>query len=105
MIQTSCKNDSPTTQESSGYMASGILVGYDARMCACCGGLILNLSGDTTRKLAPIGKDDHLITNSNEYFGFNSDSFSQLPKHIEFDYTKKFFCMDTVYTITRFRFR
>jgi hypothetical protein len=48
------KSDKPLT--------SAVITGYDPRMCACCGGLILNFNGETSL----FAKDFKLIENAND---------------------------------------
>jgi len=42
-IVSGCKkSESPAT-----YMNNAIITGYDLRLCACCGGLLINFNNDT----------------------------------------------------------
>ena len=53
LLYTSCKKEQP-------YMSNVIITGSDARMCVCCGGLIINFDGETK----PYTGDFKLIENS-----------------------------------------
>ena len=69
---SSCKKDDK-------YMSDAIITGYDARMCVCCGGLMITFNGDTQ----PNHGDFKLIDNSAD-IGINfNESF---PIYVQVDW-------------------
>lgn len=62
------------------YMSDAIITGYDGRMCACCGGLMITFNGETQ----PYQGDFKLIDNSSDFNIKPNDTF---PIYIKVDWT------------------
>jgi len=72
LLHTSCKKEEP-------YMSNAIITGSDARMCICCGGLMINFDGETK----PYTGDFKLIENSADLGITDNDKF---PIYIKVDW-------------------
>ena len=60
-------------------MANGIITGSDARMCICCGGLMITFDGETR----PYAGDFRLIENSADLGITEKDTF---PIYVKVDW-------------------
>jgi hypothetical protein len=78
------------------YMANAIITGYDMRMCACCGGLMLTFSNDPT----PLQSDFFLVVNEDVSLDINANT--QFPVYIKLDYELVNLCAQEV-KILRFK--
>ena len=63
-------------------MDDGIITGFDSRMCPCCGGLMINFSGETQ----PYKGNFYLITNDPSELGITNNS--AFPIRIKVDWTQ-----------------
>ena len=63
-------------------MADAIITGYDAKMCACCGGLMINFNGETQ----PYKGDFKLIDNSAD---FDIKSYNTFPVYVKVNCTSE----------------
>jgi hypothetical protein len=78
-------------------MADAILTGYDARSCACCGGLMVTFNGETQ----PYSGEFKLIKNT-DAIGISSNA--RFPIHVELDWTTDSTkCFGNYITVTRIR--
>lgn len=66
-----------------GYMNDGVITGFDARACPCCGGLMINFKGETQ----PYRGEFYLIQNSPAEFGIDSNSV--FPMYVKVDWTSE----------------
>jgi hypothetical protein len=89
LASTSCIKDP--------YPVKGMLVGYDPRDCACCGGYLLNLNDDTTWN-AETKVAGTLPSN----LVFSPDD---LPLRVQFDYRDGGTCLPESITIIRIKRR
>jgi hypothetical protein len=79
------------------YMSEAVITGYDARACACCGGLMINFDGITE----PYMGDFKLIDNVGDLGIQASDTF---PINVKVDWTgSPNTCGGNHITITRFK--
>jgi hypothetical protein len=84
-------------QKEDKYMADAILTGYDARSCACCGGLMVTFNGETQ----PYSGEFKLIKNT-DAIGISSNA--RFPIHVELDWTTDSTkCFGNYITVTRIR--
>ena len=90
VLSSSCKKDDK-------YMSHAVITGYDGRMCACCGGLMITFNGETR----PYEGDFKLIDNSSE-LGFTlNDAF---PIYVKVDWTSDpTKCFGNYITVTRLK--
>ena len=72
LLTTSYKKEKP-------YMNDAIITGDDARMCICCGGLMITFNGETR----PYAGDFKLIENSADLGITEKDSF---PIYVKVDW-------------------
>jgi len=72
LFNTSCRKEQP-------YMNNAIITGADARMCPCCGGLMITFNGETR----PYTGDYKLIENSSDLGITAKDSF---PMYVKIDW-------------------
>lgn len=63
------------------YMTEAVIVGYDPRLCACCGGLMISFKGPTT----VFDADDKTINNAADLGLGPNETF---PLHVQVNYTK-----------------
>ena len=63
-LSSSCKKESP-------YMTEAIITGSDARMCICCGGLMITFNGETRQYTG----DFKLVTNGTDLGITDNDRF------------------------------
>ena len=63
------------------YMADAVIVGYDPRMCACCGGLMISFKGPTT----VFDADDKTINNAPDLGLSPNEAF---PLYVQVNYTE-----------------
>jgi hypothetical protein len=79
------------------YMSDAVITGYDARFCACCGGLMINFDGITE----PYKGDFKLIDNSSDLGISSNDTF---PIYVKADWkSNPNVCGGNHITITRFK--
>jgi hypothetical protein len=71
----SCNKESNTKHKA-------VITGFDMRLCACCGGLMINFEGDTTFN----SNNYYLIINKPEEFGITYDS--KFPIYVNVDWEK-----------------
>jgi hypothetical protein len=84
-------------QKDEKYMTDAILTGYDARSCACCGGLMVTFNGETQ----PYSGDFMLIENTDAIGISSTDRF---PIYVELDWTSDSTkCFGNYITVTRIR--
>lgn len=62
-------------------MNDGVITGFDARACPCCGGLMINFKGETQ----PYKGEFHLIRNNPSELGITNTS--TFPIYIKVDWT------------------
>jgi hypothetical protein len=79
------------------YPVKGMLVGYDLRDCACCGGYLLNLNDDTTWNA---GTKVAGVLPSNLVF-----SPDDMPLRVQFDYVDGGTCLPESITVTKIKRR
>jgi hypothetical protein len=70
-----CKKEKNTTSKA-------VITGFDKRLCACCGGLVINFEGDTSFN----SSNYYLVINKPEEFGIAYDS--QFPIYVNVDWEK-----------------
>src|SRR5579859_2723602 len=75
----------------------GIITGYDARLCACCGGLLINFSGKTKSYEG----DFHLIDNTAADLGIPSGA--TFPIYAQVTYTPLDRCPGNVIHLDSYR--
>ena len=74
LLAGGCKEDT--------FYSNAVITGYDGRMCACCGGLMINFSNQTK----PYAGDFYLIENSADQLGIPNNA--TFPIYAEVTYTK-----------------
>ena len=72
-LSSSCKKDPA-------YMSDAIITGWDQRACVCCGGLMINFTGEAERYKG----DFKLIRNSSDLDIKTNESF---PIYVKVDWT------------------
>src|SRR5260221_12831874 len=75
----------------------GIITGYDARLCACCGGLMINFNNQTQS----YSGDFYLIDNAPSDLGIQNNA--TFPIYAEVKYTLLSRCPGNVIRINSFR--
>jgi hypothetical protein len=87
---TSCKKNNS-------YMSDAVITGYDARLCACCGGLMINFDG----VIEPYKGDFKLIDNSSDLGISLNEVF---PIYVKVDWTSnRNTCGGNHVTVIRFK--
>lgn len=90
LLNGSCKKDDK-------YMSDAVITGYDGRMCACCGGLMITFNGETR----PYEGDFKLIDNSADLSIKPADTF---PIYVKVDWTTDpSRCFGNYIEVTRFK--
>ena len=89
LASTSCIKDP--------YPAKGVLVGYDPRDCACCGGFFVNLNNDTT-----VNANTKVAGSLPSGFTFDASEF---PLRVQFAYQNGGGCLPENITITKIKRR
>ena len=79
------------------YMSSGTLKGYDMAACACCGGLLMEIDGDTASQAERIIR----FANATDWGFTEAETY---PVRVRFDYVLlQNFCGRRVINVTRLR--
>jgi hypothetical protein len=85
------KEDNPSEQ-----LLDAVITGFDARDCACCGGLMINFNNEAK----PYTGDFFLITNPPADLGLNENS--TFPVYLKVSYVKSSSCVNTHIKILSF---
>lgn len=94
LLNISCSNpDEPS-------MNDGVITGYDARECACCGGLMINFLNETE----PYEGEFYLISNNPADLGISDTA--KFPLFVRVSWKKdSISCVNNKVTITKIEFK
>ena len=95
IVLSLCSVSCNKTTTNNMYEKDAVLTGFDQRACPCCGGLMINFTGDTK----PYSHPFFLIENDAATLGV--EATANFPIHVKVNYTKLEKCGDSYVRIDK----